>query len=128
MDDEIFLSADEISRMELSARLVVLSACQTGRGVIAGEVVAGLGRALTSAGAPCTILSLWDVRDGATKELMVALYENFIDGRMSIATALQKAMVKMILEKSSKHHDANRWRVEHWAAFQTFGLPSVYMK
>jgi CHAT domain-containing protein len=38
----------------------------------AGEGVVGLGRALSRAGVSCNVLSLWDVHDGAAKELMVA--------------------------------------------------------
>lgn len=123
--DEVLLDADEISGMKLTARLVVLSACETGRGVIAGDGVAGLGRALTRAGVPSTILSMWNVGDRATKKLMLAFYTNLISKGMPAAVALQDAMIKMIQQTES---EANLWEVKHWAAFQVFGLPIVCLK
>lgn len=125
--DEVMLVADEISDMKLKAQLVVLSACQTGNGVIAGEGVAGLGRALTKAGVPCTVLSLWPVDDDASMCLMVALYKNLSEGQQ-VANSLQESMVHMIKERSRADPSTCRWRVKHWAAFLPFGLPSVQLE
>ncbi|MBY0229299.1 MAG: CHAT domain-containing protein, partial [Gemmataceae bacterium] len=72
------LSAQELIGLDLSsARLVVLSACETGLGDLsAGEGVLGLQRALHIAGARTAVTSLWSVSDAATALLM----ERFYDG------------------------------------------------
>ena len=65
-----FLTSGEIFDMQLKADLVVLSACDTGRGDITGEGVVGLSRSLSVSGVPSVIVSLWEVSDESTKELM----------------------------------------------------------
>ena len=58
-----FLTSDEIFDLNLPADLVVLSACDTGRGDLTGDGVIGLSRSLVVAGVPSVIVSLWEVRD-----------------------------------------------------------------
>jgi CHAT domain-containing protein len=65
-DDNGLLTASEIFDLKLNAELVVLSACDTGRGDIKGDGVIGLSRSLISAGVPSIIVSLWSVPDAPT--------------------------------------------------------------
>lgn len=62
--------------MKLNAELVVLSACDTGRGRISGDGVIGLSRSLISAGVPSVLVSLWSVPDAPTAGLMIEFYQN----------------------------------------------------
>jgi CHAT domain-containing protein len=87
-----WLTAAEIAELDLQADLVVLSACDTGRGRITGDGVVGLTRAFLSAGADTVIVSLWQVPDDATAALMVAFYEALAETGDK-AAALQQAMV-----------------------------------
>jgi CHAT domain-containing protein len=64
------LTAEEILDMKLNAELVVLSACNTGRGRITGDGIIGLSRSLISAGVPSVLVSLWSVPDAPTAQLM----------------------------------------------------------
>jgi len=65
------LEVREIFRLDLNARLVVLSACETGLGKLSkGDELVGLQRAFLYAGTPAVITSLWKVEDRATYELM----------------------------------------------------------
>ena len=91
--DDGILTADEISNFELTADLVVLSACQTGSGDFTTDGVLGLSRAFLSAGAPSLVVSLWQVRDDSTAFLMQSFYEN-IEIYQDKAKALQKAMIE----------------------------------
>lgn len=72
------LTAEELVGQDLShCNLVVLSACNTGRGKdYEGQGVMGLRAALIGAGARGVLMSLWPVDDRATKELMKNFYQN----------------------------------------------------
>lgn len=86
------LNSFEISQMDLSnVDLIVLSACETGLGSDKGnEGVFGLQRAFKLAGAKSMIVSLWQVPDQSTSELMVHFYEFYLKG-FSKKESLKKA-------------------------------------
>ncbi|HEY9297580.1 MAG TPA: CHAT domain-containing protein, partial [Phormidium sp.] len=110
-NDNGLLTAEEILDLKLSADLVVLSACDTGRGRITGDGVVGLSRALISAGVPSVIVSLWAVPDAPTAQLMTAFYQN-LQTNPDKAQALRQAMLKMM--KTYPHP-------KDWAAFTLIG-------
>jgi CHAT domain-containing protein/Tfp pilus assembly protein PilF len=87
------VTALELAGLNLwGTQLVVLSACDTGRGDIKlGQGVYGLRRALVVAGAETVVMSLWKVEDTTTRELMEAYYRNLLAGQ-GRATALREAM------------------------------------
>lgn len=74
-----------------STDLVVLSACQTGLGKITGDGVIGLSRAFLAAGARTVVVSLWSVSDAATRALMEAFYDRYLEDGDK-AAALRHAM------------------------------------
>ena len=116
-EDDGFVTCLDILRMRILSDLVVLSACETGKGKIyRAEGIVGLTRAFMLAGAPRVICSLWKVDDEATRALMVKFYELWKPGKMSTALALKKA----------KEHVRSQKKWEHpyyWAAWQLWGLP-----
>ena len=122
------LETREIFQLELQADLVVLSACDTGRGkVIAGDGLSGLVRAFMQAGAPRVICSLWKVDDEASSELMKAFYERWNaedpKQRLSAPAALRAAQkhVREHLDVTGKAHWAHP---RYWAAWVLWGLPN----
>ncbi len=92
-EEDGILTAYEISQMDLSTtELAVLSACETGLGELRGyEGVYGLQRAFKLAGSRYLLMSLWQVPDFQTQELMTAFYTKMIDDQMSIPDAFQAA-------------------------------------
>jgi CHAT domain-containing protein/Tfp pilus assembly protein PilF len=109
--DNGLLTASEIFDLKLNAELVVLSACDTGRGDIKGDGVIGLSRSLISAGVSSIIVSLWSVPDAPTASLMTEFYRQ-ISQNPDKATALRKAML-MTMKQYPKPKD--------WAAFTLIG-------
>ncbi|NES25260.1 MAG: CHAT domain-containing protein, partial [Symploca sp. SIO3E6] len=105
------LTAGEIFDLNLNAELVVLSACDTGRGKITGDGVIGLSRSLITAGVPSIIVSLWSVPDAPTADLMSEFYRNF-QQTGNKAQALRQAMLTTM-----KAHP----NPQDWAAFTLIG-------
>ncbi|MFI0402568.1 MAG: CHAT domain-containing protein [Cyanobium sp.] len=91
-DDGILTSA-EIIALKLKAELVVLSACDTGRGLLTGDGVVGLSRAWLGAGARQVMVSLWSVPDLPTSELMQTFHKQRLQGQTP-AAALRLAMLE----------------------------------
>ena len=80
--DDGILTAKEISRMDFKGLdLVVMSACQTGLGEVTSEGVFGLQRGFKKAGAQTIVMSLWNVSDKPTRELMTEFYRNLVSGK-----------------------------------------------
>jgi CHAT domain-containing protein len=111
--DSSLVTALELAGLDLwDTQLVVLSACDTGRGdVKLGQGVYGLRRAFVVAGAETVVMSLWKVRDDSTRQLMEDYYRNLLAGQ-GRAFALREAM--LALRRTRPHpHD--------WAPFIVLG-------
>ena len=76
------LTSDEISRLDLSkTKLVVLSACETAKGIIdTVDGVIGLQHAFKRAGVGSIVMSLWKVPDVSTAMLMKYFYSFLLNG------------------------------------------------
>jgi CHAT domain-containing protein/tetratricopeptide (TPR) repeat protein len=92
-DDNGFLTATDISRLDVRLDLAVLSACSTGVGEVSGDGVSGLARAWHVAGARSVVYSLWSVHDDATSWFMQSFYQAAVqDG--NYAQAMQAACIE----------------------------------
>ncbi len=105
------LTSSEIMMLSLQAELVVLSACNTGRGEITADGVIGLSRAFITAGVPSLVVSLWAVPDAPTSVLMAEFYRE-LERWPDKAQALRQAMLKTL----ETHPDP-----VDWAAFTLIG-------
>jgi CHAT domain-containing protein len=111
--EHTLVTALELAGLNLwGTQLVVLSACDTGRGdVKPGQGVYGLRRAFLVAGAETVVMSLWKVNDETTRQLMELYYRHLVEGQ-GRATALSEAMRE--LRRTQPHpHD--------WAPFLAMG-------
>src|SRR6266545_2256065 len=110
-----FLRLHEIYNLQLSADLIVLSACETGLGKeIKGEGLIGLTRGFMYSGAPRVVASLWNVDDLATAELMKLFYQRMLKDGMPAGAALRAAQLELSRQK--------RWASPYfWAGFVLHG-------
>jgi CHAT domain-containing protein len=107
------LTSSEMYGLELDAELVVLSACQTGKGTLkAGEGIIGLTRGLLYAGARNLMVSQWNVNDASTAELMTKFYSKILAGQ-SNRQALREAKLELLNSKFACPH--------YWSAFVLVG-------
>ncbi|MBT8080492.1 MAG: CHAT domain-containing protein [Gammaproteobacteria bacterium] len=110
-----YLRLHDIYRLDLNADLVVLSACETGLGRdIYGEGMIGLTQGFLYAGARSLLVSLWDVPDGPTSELMIRFYDQVLTHGVPPAAALRHAQMSISMDR--------RWRDPYfWSAFVLLG-------
>jgi CHAT domain-containing protein/Tfp pilus assembly protein PilF len=103
-EDGIF-TALEASGLDLyGTELVVLSACDTGVGAASsGEGVYGLRRAFAIAGAESQLMSLWQVDDTGTSELMQIYYQNLIEKKQGRSEALRNAQMELLNTGTYQH-------------------------
>lgn len=129
------LTAYEAAGLDLwGTRLVVLSACETGVGEVQnGDGVYGLRRALVLAGSESQVMTLWQVSDDATRDLMIEYYRRLQagTGRGEALRAVQLAMISGAQKASggqsrglggeqvggNRGRDINRSHPFYWAAF-----------
>ena len=110
--EETILTALEAAEQDLGkVELVVLSACNTGRGQVAdGEGVLGLQRAFQVAGARSVVASLWRVPDEETHQQMREFYRRvWTEKPVSKAEALRQAQL---------------WMLENWKGRGTLARPA----
>jgi len=112
-EEDGFLQVREIYTLRLNSDLIVLSACQTGKGRLErGEGILGLPRIFFCAGAKSVLTTLWKINDKSTSEFMAFFYRYLSQGK-SKAQSLRLAKLKMM---ESSYADPF-----FWAAFVLSG-------
>ncbi|XP_078343020.1 uncharacterized protein LOC144628777 [Oculina patagonica] len=114
-EEDYLLTMEDVLKIKLRARLVVLSCCHSARGKIKAEGVVGIARAFLGAGARSVLVSLWAIDDEATLEFMKFFYQHLLDGRKA-SEALRLAM-KCMRESENELFS----EVKHWAPFVLIG-------
>ncbi|MGA2586315.1 MAG: CHAT domain-containing tetratricopeptide repeat protein [Candidatus Aminicenantales bacterium] len=100
-EEDGFLQVWELYNLKLNSNLVVLSACQTGKGQMEnGEGILGLPRIFFYSGARSVLSTLWAINDKVTANFM-NVYYSFLEKGNSKAQALQLAKQSMINSKYS---------------------------
>ncbi len=104
-----YVTTDDLNTLGVNADIVVLSACDTGLGMmIEGEGLMSLSRGFLCAGAASTVMSLWSVDDCATSDLMVSFYEGLKAGENK-STALKNAKLTYLSQADKLHQHPYFW-------------------
>ncbi len=125
-NSKLLFAGGELRTAELGAyrlpkaRLVVLSACETGfERYNKSEGSIGVARAFLALGTPLVVATQWKVDSDATSELMIAFHRNRTAKGMSSAESLRQAQLEMFkTEKTSAPF--------YWGAFSLFGGYATY--
>ena len=112
--DDGLLEVREIRYLRLKARLVTLSACNTGVGPVGSVDVADLGNAFIEAGAETVVSTLWELEDQSTTQLMTVFYQN-LSAHHAKAEALREAQLGLLHGGLPPYY---------WASFEVAGDPS----
>jgi CHAT domain-containing protein len=108
-EEDGFLQVREIYNLKMNAEMIVLSACQTGKGKMEyGEGILGLPRIFFYSGARSVLTSLWRIHDKSTSKFMNLFYAYLFQG-YSKAQALRLAKLRMMKSRYSHPY--------YWAAF-----------
>lgn len=105
-----FVTLRELGSLGIQAELVVLSACESNRGVVRPfDGMAGLGRAVMLGGARAVLSTLWEVQDRSARDLIVQFYRNWLqeEGRSRIEA----------LAEAKRHAIREGLPLHTWAAY-----------
>jgi CHAT domain-containing protein len=113
-EDDGHIEAADIQDLQIKARLVVLSGCETARGRFAeGEGAIGMSWAFLAAGSRAVVASQWRVESSSTTELMLQFHESLLAGQGD-AQALRHAALGLMKTERFRHPF-------YWAGFAVFG-------
>ncbi|MET4043370.1 CHAT domain-containing protein [Bradyrhizobium sp. RT6a] len=117
--DDGLLTAPEITRLPLDARLVVLSACNTARmDTSAANIgITDLAAAFSVAGSPTLLASLWTVETNAAHDLILAFFATWNEQHHKSASAALAGGIERYLARADRAHHHPRF----WAPFIVFG-------
>jgi len=108
------LQVREIRGLHLKAKLVTLSACDTGVGPVGQTGVANLVNAFIEAGADTVVSTLWELEDQTTEHLMAQFYSHLAKHERTI-DALRAAKSELLDQGLPPYY---------WASFQVVGDPN----
>ena len=90
-EKDYLLTMSDIQGVQVRAKLVVLSCCHSGRGLVKKEGIIGIARAFLAAGARSVLVASWAIEDEATAKLMEHFYEHLVGGE-SASESLHQAV------------------------------------
>jgi CHAT domain-containing protein len=110
------LKAYEIYGIPLKAKMVVLSSCNTGSGLMSsGEGILSLARGFIYSGSQSVVMSMWEIEDRSGTEIIKMFYENLKKGH-SKSVSLRKARIKYLLNA-----DQLRSHPYFWSSLVVYG-------
>jgi CHAT domain-containing protein/tetratricopeptide (TPR) repeat protein len=103
------LNLYEIYGVPLKAKMVVLSSCYTGSGVLEkGEGILSIARGFLSSGSKSVVMSLWEVNDASGTEIVKSFYRNLLKGERK-SEALRRARISYLRSASQLNSHPYFW-------------------
>lgn len=117
--DDGFLHTYEVYNMQINADLAVLSSCNSGFGSLQeGEGIQSLARGFAYAGCPSILMTLWEVADQSTVDLMESFY-HYLNKGYSKPEALHKSKIDFL-----DNADMLKSNPFFWSSFTLVGEPN----
>jgi len=114
IDNDGYLTIPDIAALDLNARIVVLSACETGLAEPRlGEGMVGMVRAFMVAGAGKVGVSLWKIDDTSTTLFMESLYRKVLEEGKNFREAYKEV-------KAAFQNEVQLSSPGHWAGFTMY--------
>jgi CHAT domain-containing protein len=123
--DDGYLKTYEVYGVPLKAKMVVLSSCNTGAGLmLSGEGIISLARGFIYSGSQSVVMSMWEIEDKSGTDIVEMFYKNLKDGN-SKSKALKKARISFL-----KKADLLRSHPYYWSSLVVYGndTPLYYSK
>jgi len=118
IENDGWLNTSDIYNLKLAARMVVLSACNTGSGKLRdGDGIISLARGFSFAGCPSVVMTLWEVRDRSGTAIMENFYRKLKNGKPK-DEALRLAKLDYL-----SHADPLTAHPHFWLGYVTIGDP-----
>jgi CHAT domain-containing protein/tetratricopeptide (TPR) repeat protein len=114
------LTQSDVLKCKLSARLVVLSCCHSGKGKLSSEGVLGIARSFLGAGAKSVLVTLWAINDFFIQKFMKVFYQKILEEK-SACMALKETMNNF---QKIRQYDS----FLYWAAFEILGEDVSFTK
>ena len=105
-EEEYLLTMADVSKVQLRAKLVVLSCCHSGCGEIKVEGVIGIARAFLGSGARSVLVARWALDDESTEQFMKCFYEHLFRGE-SASESLHE--VRKWMRGNPKYSEVKKW-------------------
>ncbi len=110
------LNTYEVYGMALRAKMVVLSSCNTGTGILhSGEGILSLARGFVYAGSQSVVMSMWEIEDRSGTEIVKSFYRYLKKGATK-SNALRKARIDYL-----KNADMLRSHPYFWSSLVVYG-------
>ena len=106
--EDFILTMEDVVKVGVRAKLVVLSCCHSGRGeILKSEGVVGIARAFLASGARSVLVSLWVLDDKSTKEFMIRFYKCLVCDKLSTSQAVHQTTKWM--RESTDYSSVGDW-------------------
>jgi CHAT domain-containing protein/tetratricopeptide (TPR) repeat protein len=110
------LNTYEVYGIPLKAKMVTLSACNTGSGILhSGEGILSLARGFIYSGSQSVIMSMWEIEDRSGTEIVENFYRYLRKGATK-STALRKARIDYLIRS-----DMLRSHPYFWSSLVIYG-------
>ena len=110
------LNTYEVYGVPLKAKMVILSSCNTGTGILhSGEGILSLARGFVYAGSQSVIMSMWEIEDRSGTEIVKSFYRYLKKGATK-SNALRKARIDYL-----RNADMLRSHPYFWSSLVIYG-------